>query len=73
MRIDVIVSEHLARHRQLAQPDVARVVLDPAGLGEMLGKLLGRAAADAALVVEQDGARTGRALIQGENEFFHLV
>jgi hypothetical protein len=50
-------------------PDIHRVVLDPAGCGNA-GELLRRAAADLPLMVKQDGARTGRALIQRQYEFF---
>jgi hypothetical protein len=37
---DAAVAQHLARAGELAVPDVERVVLDPAGLGEMLGIFL---------------------------------
>jgi hypothetical protein len=42
-------------------------VFDPPRLRKNLLELSLRDAGDAAIVREQDGARTGRALIQGEN------
>jgi hypothetical protein len=46
-------------------------VLDPSGLRKMLGKLLLGTAAQPAVMVEQDGARTGGALVEGEDIPFH--
>jgi hypothetical protein len=61
--------KNLAGHAHLAAPDFHGVMLDPAGLGVDLGEfLLGHADALARLV-EQDGAGTGGALVQGENIF----
>ena len=53
----------------LRGPDFIRVVFDPAGLREELAKLLLGDGDDGALVVEDDGARTGRALIESEDVF----
>ena len=49
---------------ELAGPNLQRVMLDPAGLGKVLGKLLLGAGADCPRVIKQDRARTRRALIQ---------
>ena len=43
------------------------VVLDPAGLREMLGKFLLGAGEDLPLAIEQDGARTGGSLVEGKD------
>ena len=53
----------LARDRDLRRPDLLRVVLDPARLRKMLGEFLLRHRANGARRVENDGARTGRALV----------
>jgi hypothetical protein len=65
------VKQHPARAGELAVPDVEGVVLDPSGSREMLGKLLLRAGAQPAVMVEQDGARAGGALVEGEDDLFH--
>src|SRR5664280_1925213 len=63
-----------ARHRQrlvhgarLCRPDIRRIVLDPAGLGiDLLELLLGHAGHGAA-AVEDERARAGRTLVEGED------
>ena len=55
----------------LAVPDFLRVVLDPAGLREDLRELPLRARDAFAVVIEQDGARAGRALIEREDVAAH--
>ena len=50
----------------LRAEDLLRVVLDPAGLGEDLAELLLSRGARAPMLVEHDGARAGRALVEGE-------
>ena len=60
------LGQGLARRGQLGAPDLARIVLDPAGPGIDLRQLqLGRGH-DAALGVEDDAARAGGALVQGK-------
>ena len=56
---------------RLRFPDLQRVVLHPAGLGKDLSELLLRRGADGARMIENDGARTGRALVQGEDGGWH--
>ena len=58
--------QRLARGRELALPDLARVVLDPAGLRVDLAELALRHRDDAAVAVEDDAARAGGALVEGE-------
>ena len=53
-------------------PDLLGIVLDPAGFGEILGKLALRHAGDAELAIEDDGARGRRALVDGENVVGHI-
>jgi len=58
--------EHLARGVELAAPDLARVVLDPAGLGIDLAEFALRHRDEVALRVEDDAARAGGSLVEGE-------
>ena len=51
-------------HGQLRLPDVLGVVLDPARTGEQLGELLLGDGDDLPGMIDQQGARTGRALVQ---------
>ena len=51
-------------HAQLSGPDLVRVMLDPAGFREILGKFFLRHAAHLARFVEQDAAVRGRPGIQ---------
>ena len=60
--------ERLVHHARLRRPDLGRVVLDPAGLREDLPELLLRRRDDASRVVEDERARAGRALVEGEDE-----
>jgi len=53
----------------MRRPDFVGVVLDPAGLGETLPKLLLRRRDDCALPIEDDGARTRRALVEARMYF----
>ena len=62
---------HLRDRRGLRGPDLLGVVLHPARAGEVLGELALRRGDDAAVVIEQDGARAGRALVEGEHESCH--
>ena len=48
-------------------PDVGGVVFDPAGLGVELGEFLLGDGLDVAVVVEDNGAGTGGALVEGED------
>ena len=52
----------------LAGLKLARVVLDPSGLGKYLLKLLLPRGADGASMVKDNRARTGCPLIQNQNE-----
>ena len=65
--LDAALRQRLARAGELAVPDVERVVLDPARLGEVLGEFTLAAGHRQASAVEQDGARAGRALVEGED------
>ena len=58
--------DRLGGYAQLRRPDLFRVVLDPAGLGEDLLELLLRDGRDVAVLVEDDRPRARGALIQRE-------
>ena len=60
-------AERLDGDGELRRPDLLRVVLDPAGLREDLRELLLGHADDGAGVVEDDGAGTRGALVEGEH------
>ena len=66
-RPDLRAAERFDADADLRRPDFLRVVLDPAGLRKDLCELLLRDRADGAVVIEDDGARTGRALIERED------
>ena len=51
----------------LRRPDLARIVFDPARVGEMLRELPLRESDDSAGGIEYQRARTRRALIQGQD------
>ena len=57
------VAQRALRRLELRAPDVLRVVLDPARLRKVLRKLALIEPADRAVLVEDDRARTGRALV----------
>src|SRR5690606_16517483 len=59
-------AQGLARGGQLAVPDLHRVVLDPAGLRVDLADLALGHGHEAAGLVEDDAARTGGALVEGQ-------
>ncbi len=56
---------------ELRRPDIARVVLNPAGLRKYLAEFALRLATNAAVTVEDDGAAGRRALIEGQDEGCH--
>src|SRR5688572_24793727 len=56
--------QRLLDGRELRRPDFPRVMLDPAGLREVLFELALRDGDDVAVVIEQDRAGTGGALIE---------
>ena len=60
--------QRLDQHEPLAGPDFSGIVLDPARLRIELREFLLRGAADRPSTIENDGARTRSALIQGEHE-----
>src|SRR6185436_377678 len=68
LRLDVGLLDRRARHVALRDPDLLRIVLDPAGLREDLAEFALREGARRAFFVEDDGARTGRALIERQDE-----
>jgi hypothetical protein len=68
-RADIRLREHLGCDSGLSGPDIARVVLDPAGLWENLRKFFLRDGDDRAGVIEHDRAGAGRALVESENVF----
>src|SRR5699024_4051293 len=55
----------------LAGVDLHGVVLHPAGMGVMLGKLFLGQADDVLLPVKQDAPAAGGALVQGDDILFH--
>ena len=60
-------AERLDRDGDLRGPDFLRVVLDPAGLRKICGNSFCATATMRAVVIEQDGARAGGALIECED------
>jgi hypothetical protein len=66
-RVDLPAAEQFGQRGIDAGEDLARVMLDPAGLREDLRELALRAADDVAGTVEQDRARTGGALVDGQH------
>ena len=66
-RGDAGIGERLARAVELGAQDVLRVVLDPIRRREVLGKLRLGQPAHAPCRIEDDGARTGRTLVEGEH------
>src|SRR5205807_8845893 len=64
---DARLAQRFARHVALRLEDLLRVMLDPAGLRIDLPQFALRGADRGAFLVEQDGARAGRALIEREN------
>ena len=60
-------AQRLGGDGDLRRPDLLRVVLDPAGLRKDLLELLLADGHDGAVVIENDGARAGRALVEGED------
>ena len=67
-RVDAGLRKRLVQDARLRRPDLHRVVLDPARLREDLPELLLRDRVNPAGVVEQQCARAGRALVEGEYE-----
>ena len=57
------------RHGVLRGPDLAGIVFDPARTREDLGELALGEGDNLAGAVEHDGARAGRALVEGEDVF----
>ena len=65
------LAQRLRRHHALRAPDLKRVMLDPAGLGVYLRKIVLRLGDDAARLVKDNGTGAGRPLIERQNIFFH--
>ena len=65
-RANARFGQRLARRGQLGAPDFQRIVLDPAGLGVVLGKFLLRHRNHAAPHIKNDAARAGGALVKCE-------
>ena len=65
------LGQHLRDGGRLRGPDFLRVVFHPTRGREVLREFLLRHGDDAAVVVEQDGAGTGGALVQGEDVAAH--
>jgi len=63
--------QHVEQHGALGLPENFGIVLDPAGVGIELGKLLLFGGMDLQFPVKQDGPRTGRPLIEGKDELRH--
>ena len=72
-RPQVRAAEDLDGHGDLRRPDLLRIVLDPAGLRKDLLELALRDAGDGAVVIEEDGARAGGALIEGEDVLHRVL
>src|SRR2546427_10182877 len=64
---DIPLLKRFARHSALRLEDFLRIVLHPARLRIDLAEFALRAADRGAFLVEHDGARAGRALIEREN------
>jgi hypothetical protein len=60
--------ENLASYRQLRFPNLRGIMLDPASLGVMLCELALCDSQYVSLTIEQDGSRTGRSLVERENQ-----
>src|SRR6476661_2805380 len=71
-RADARSSERFDGHARLRLPDFIRAVLDPPRSGKDLLDFLLRRGNDGAAVVEDDGSRTGRALIERQYELHDL-
>jgi hypothetical protein len=56
---------------QLSLPDLIRIMLDPAGLREILPKFLLRHRQNPTTLIKHDRSRTGRTLIQSQNCLSH--
>src|SRR5690606_8282264 len=67
------LGQRLARRAQLAVPDLRGIVLDPAGLREVLRELVLRDRGDPAVALEEQRARGGRALVEGEQVAAHAA
>src|SRR6516225_11461446 len=67
------LSQGLLPNAQLRTPDFLWIVFHPARLWVILLEFLAGARANAAVVVKQDSAGTGRALVKGENVFRHVA
>jgi hypothetical protein len=61
------ILQRIAGERLGDRPDLARVVLDPAGLGEVLGELAVGAADRLGSLVEHEAGGAGRALVDRED------
>ena len=59
------------RYAQLGSPNLVGIMLDPARLGEILGKFFLGHAANFAVVVKQDAAVRGRSGVKRHNVLFH--
>ena len=66
-RPEVRAPQRLGRHRDLRGPDLAGVVFDPAGTREDLPKLALTDGYDGRFVIEDDRARAGGALVEGDD------
>ncbi|MGY3134299.1 hypothetical protein ACVWZM_004981 [Bradyrhizobium sp. USDA 4501] len=67
-RLEAGLLQRLTAHHHGRGPDVLRLVLDPAGGGEMLRKLLLRDGGDGDVAAKHHGARRCGALIDGQHE-----
>ena len=65
------LGEYLGDEGQLLLPDLARVMLDPARLREVLGDGALSARDCSAVMIKENGARTCRALVERKNEVAH--
>ena len=67
------LGDGLAAGREHGAPEVLRIMLDPAGLREVLREFLLGDGRDRAIGAEHDGAGGGRALVDGEDVAGHRV
>jgi hypothetical protein len=70
---DVRLGEGLVKNTRLRRPDFGGVMLDPTGVRKDLLKLSLRGGLHVAAAIEQDRPRTGRALVERQDERHRLL
>ena len=69
VRANIGFGQHFGQHRALGRPDLHGVMLNPARLWIVLGKLSLRGSDNVAIVIKDNRARTGGSLVQCNNVF----